>query len=263
MVFARRCSTFRLCGLRGGGQGTALWRRNKPTPKPPPHREQRRRGGGGELSVCWDLLTLLMAVTSGVRRLSVRKTNRRRLKRMAVRLRQERWEMVLLTKLKRDEDVKEGGGKGQQEWSGERVVAMVCLVTGGLRLVAAYQPSRGDDRGGVERCWRDMKRQIPMRGKERLVIGTWNSSMSTCVGERVGEGYTRRTVWEEEMKREETWWGGVRRREWHMWTILWGAGDWAHGDIRRLGNGKIRIDIWWEGERQGMARKVCTKDVKE
>ena len=99
------------------------------------------------------LMALLLVVTWNVRRLSVRETNRRRLRSVAERVRQERWEMVLLTELKADEegvvwlgeDVervvlihgKKAGvmlrgealekwvERGQQKWFGERVVAVV------------------------------------------------------------------------------------------------------------------------------------------
>ena len=48
-------------------------------------------------------VALLLVVTWNVRRLSVSETNRRRLRSVAERVRQERWEMVLLTELRADE----------------------------------------------------------------------------------------------------------------------------------------------------------------
>ena len=74
-------------------------------------RERRRRGGrrGERLGVgtgvgILGLMALLLVVTWNVRRLSVRETNRRRLRSVAERVRQERWEMVLLTELRADEE---------------------------------------------------------------------------------------------------------------------------------------------------------------
>ena len=74
-------------------------------------RERRRKGGsrGERLGVgtgvgILGLMALLLVVTWNVRRLSVRETNRRRLRSVAERVRQERWEMVLLTELRADEE---------------------------------------------------------------------------------------------------------------------------------------------------------------
>ena len=66
------------------------------------------------------------------------------------------------------------GGGGQQKWFGERVVA---VVVGGLRLVSVYQPSWGADGEGMERCRRDMERQMAMGNRERIVIGGGGESM--------------------------------------------------------------------------------------
>ena len=44
---------------------------------------------------------------------------------------------------------------------------MVAVVVGELRLVSVNQPSWGADGGGVERCRRDMERQVAMGIKER------------------------------------------------------------------------------------------------
>ena len=130
-----------------------------------------RRGerlGVGKGVVILGLMALLLDVTWNVRRLIVRETNRRRLRSVAERVRQERWEMVLLTELRADEEgvvclgedeesvVLIHGKKagvmlrgealekwvegGQQKWFGERVVA---VVVGGFRLVSVYQPSWG------------------------------------------------------------------------------------------------------------------------
>lgn len=135
-------------------------------------------------------------VTWNVRRLSVRENNRRRLRRVAERVVRENWEVVLVSELKAEESgvvwlgeeeeevVLIHGRKagvmlrgaalrmwveeGQQKWLGERVVA---VVLGGLRLVSVYQPSRGADEQGMERCRRDMESQVAMNGNERLVIG--------------------------------------------------------------------------------------------
>ena len=126
----------------------------------------------------------------------MRETNRRKLRSVAERVRQERWEMVLLTELRADEEgvvwlgedeervVLIHGNKagvklrgealekwvegGQQKWFGERVVA---VVVGGLRLVSVYQPSWGADGDGMERCRRDMERQIAMGNREKIDIG--------------------------------------------------------------------------------------------
>ena len=69
-------------GVRSRGEGRR--RRNEA------RRERRRRGerlGEGILG----LMALLLVVTWNVRRLSVRETNRRRLRSVAERVRQERW----------------------------------------------------------------------------------------------------------------------------------------------------------------------------
>ena len=144
-----------------------------------------REGGRETLITTWN-----------VRRVSVRENNRRRLRRIAERVIKEKWEVVLLTELKAEEDGvvwlgeeeeevalvhgKKAGimlrgtalrrwvEEGQQKWIGERVVA---VVMGGLRLVSVYQPSWGADVEGMERCRRDMESQVAMGGSERLVIG--------------------------------------------------------------------------------------------
>ena len=66
-------------------------------------REWRRRGVGTGVGIL-GLMALLLVVTWNVRRLSVRETNRRRMKSVAERVRQEGWEMVLLTELRADEE---------------------------------------------------------------------------------------------------------------------------------------------------------------
>ena len=90
-------------GFRSRGEGRR--RRNEA------RRERRRRGGrrGEHLGVgtgvgILGLMALLLVVTWNVRRLSVRETNRRRLRSVAERVRQERWERVLLTELRADEE---------------------------------------------------------------------------------------------------------------------------------------------------------------
>ena len=90
-------------GVRSRGQGRRT--RNEA------RRERRRRGGrrGERLGVgtgvgILGLMALLLVVTWNVRRLSVRETNRRRLRSVAERVRQERWEMVLSTELRADEE---------------------------------------------------------------------------------------------------------------------------------------------------------------
>ena len=91
-------------GVRSRGEGRR--RRNEA------RRERRRRRGAGEgerLGVgtgvgILGLMALLLVVTWNVMRLSVRETNRRRLRSVAERVRQERWEMVLLTELRADEE---------------------------------------------------------------------------------------------------------------------------------------------------------------
>ena len=40
-----------------------------------------------------------------------------------------------------------------------------------LRLVSVYQPSWGADGEGMERCRRDMERQVAMGNREKIVIG--------------------------------------------------------------------------------------------
>ena len=141
------------------------------------------------------LMALLLVVTWNVKRLSVRETNRRRLRSVAERVRQERWEMVLLTELRADEDGvvwlgedeervvlihgKKAGvmlrGEALEKWveGGSRsgVERVVAVVVGGLRLVSVYQPSLGADGEGMERCRRDMERQVAMGNRERIVIG--------------------------------------------------------------------------------------------
>ena len=111
---------------------------------------------------------------------------------MAERVRQERWEMVLWADeegvvwlwedeervvlihgkkagvMLRGEALEKWVEWGQQKWFGERVVA---VVVGGLRLVSVYQPSWGADGEGMERCRRDMERQVAMGNRERIVIG--------------------------------------------------------------------------------------------
>ena len=42
---------------------------------------------------------------------------------------------------------------------------------GGLILVSVYQPIWGADGEGMERCRRDMERQVAMGNRERIVIG--------------------------------------------------------------------------------------------
>ena len=83
-------------GFRSRGEGRR--RRNE---------ARRRRGehlGVGTGVEILGLMALLLVVTWNVRRLSVRETNRRRLRSVAERVRQERWEMVLLTELRADEE---------------------------------------------------------------------------------------------------------------------------------------------------------------
>ena len=90
-------------GVRSRGEGRG--RRNEA------RRGRRRRGDreGGRLGLgvgagFLALMALLLVVTWNVRKLSVRETNRRRLRSVAERVRQERWEMVLLTELRADEE---------------------------------------------------------------------------------------------------------------------------------------------------------------
>ena len=60
------------------------------------------------------------------------------------------------------------------------------MVVGGLRLVSVYQPSWGADGEGMERCRRDMERQVAMGNRERIVIGgDFNASIGRG-GERRG-----------------------------------------------------------------------------
>ena len=90
-------------GVRSRGEGRR--RRNEA------RRERRRRGGrrgerlgvGTGVGILW-LMALLLVVTWNVRRLSVRETNRRRLRSVVERVRRERWEMVLLTELTADKE---------------------------------------------------------------------------------------------------------------------------------------------------------------
>ena len=130
-------------------------------------RGRRRRGdrGVGRLGLgvgsgLLGLMALLLVVTWNVRRLSARETNRKRLRSVAERVRQEGWEMVLLTELREDEEGVFWSGEdegrvvlihgkkagvmlrgealekwvegGQQKWFGERVVAVVVW---GIKLV--------------------------------------------------------------------------------------------------------------------------------
>ena len=62
------------------------------------------------------LMALLLVVTWNVRRLSVRETNRRRLRSVAERVRQEVWEMVLLTELRADEEGVVWLGRMRKGW---------------------------------------------------------------------------------------------------------------------------------------------------
>ena len=61
-------------------------------------------GGGVGVAGLLGLMALLLVVTWSVNRPSVRETNRRRLRSVAERVRQEGWEMVLLTELRADEE---------------------------------------------------------------------------------------------------------------------------------------------------------------
>ena len=246
-------------GFRSRGEGRR--RRNEA------RRERRRRGGrrGEHLGVgtgvgILGLMALLLVVTWNVRRLSVRETNRRRLRSVAERVRQERWEMVLLTELRADEEgvvwlgedeervVLIHGKKagvmlrgealekwvegGQQKWFGERVVA---VVVGGLRLVSVYQSSWGADGEGMERCRRDMERQVAMGNRERIVIGgDFNAS--------IGRGGERRGV----CGKYGLGRGNEAGRDLVDWCEEMGMAHVnsfmrykrrGHGDIRRLGDG--------------------------
>ena len=163
-------------------------------------RRRERLGVGTGVGIL-GLMALLLVVTWNVRRLSVRETNRRRLRSLAERVRQEKWEMVLLTELRADEEgvvwlgeheervVLIHGKKagvmlrgealekwvegGQQKWFGERVVA---VVVGGLRLVSVYQPSWG----WMGKAWKD-------------VDGTWKGrcQWGTGKGLLLGGGFQR------------------------------------------------------------------------
>ena len=142
-------------------------------------------------------MALLLVVTWNVRRLSVRETNRRRLRSVAERVRQERWEMVLLTELRADEEGVvwlgedeervvlihgkkagvilrgealgkwvEGGGAAEVVW-GEGSSG----GGGGIETGVSLPAKLGGDGEGMERCRRDMERQVAMRNRERIVIG--------------------------------------------------------------------------------------------
>ena len=273
-------------GVRSRGEGRR--RRNEA------RREGRRRGGsrGERLGVgtgvgILGLMALLLVVTWNVRRLSVRETNRRRLRIVAERVRQERWEMVLLTELRADEEgvvwlgedeervVLIHGKKagvmlrgealemwvegGQQKWFGERVVA---VVVGGLRLVSVYQPSWGADGEGMERCRRDMERQVAMGNRKRIVIGgDFNAS--------IGRGGERRGV----CGKYGLGRGNEAGRDLVDWCEEMGMahvnsfmrykrrGTWRHpatGRWHELDGFLVR-----GGERQRMVRRVWTRDERE
>ena len=73
---------------------------------------QGERGGGGDRSSGID--GVVACGDGNMRRLSVRETNRSRLVSVAVRVRQERWEMVLLTELKVDKEGVVWLGEGEE-----------------------------------------------------------------------------------------------------------------------------------------------------
>ena len=233
------------------------------------------------------LMALLLVVTWNVRRLSVRETNRRRLRSVAERVRQERWEMVLLTELRADEEgvvwlgedeervVLIHGKKarvmirgealekcvegGQQKWFGERVVA---VVVGGLRLLSVYQPSRGADGEGMERCKRDMERQVAMGNRERIVIGgDFNAS--------IGRGGERRGVCgkfglgrgNEAGRDLVDWCEEIGMAHVNSFMRYKRRGTWKHpatGRWHKLDGFLVR-----GGERQRMMRRVWTRDERE
>ena len=89
----KSCRVPRHSHLGGGGGPTAV---SGKRPK-----EGRKWGWGVRLL---GLMAVLLVVMWNVRRLSARETNRRRLRSVDEWVRQDRWEMVLLTELKADEE---------------------------------------------------------------------------------------------------------------------------------------------------------------
>ena len=83
---------------------------------------RKEKEGGGGAGKGWGvgaglpgLMALLLVVTWNVKRLSVREANGSRLRGEAKRVMQERWEMVLLTQMRVDEEWF-GWGKMRREW---------------------------------------------------------------------------------------------------------------------------------------------------
>ena len=183
-------------GVRSRGEGR---RRNEA------RRERRRRGGrrGERLEVgtgvgILGLMALLLVVTWNVRRLSVRETNRRRLRSVAERVRQERWEMVLLTEPEGrwggsglvgggrgeggDDPREEGGsnvkGRSARKVGGSGAAEVVWGEgsSGGGRGIEAGVSIPAKQGGRMGKAWKDVDRTWKGRwqwgtGKELLLRG--------------------------------------------------------------------------------------------
>ena len=145
---------------------------------------ERARGGGCEI------------VTWNVQGMSVRESNRDRMRRVVDRIVREGWEVVCLTELRADgegvvwlgEDecrvavvhgrksgvLLRGGAleawisEGQSKWVSERVTAVVFA---GMRVVSAYQPIWGSDEEGMREYRRALEIQVALGDRERLIIG--------------------------------------------------------------------------------------------
>ena len=179
-------------GVRSMGEGRR--RRNGA------RRERRRRGErlGVETGVgILGLMALLLVVTWNVRRLSVRETNRRRLRSVAERVRQERWEMVLLTELRADEEgvVWVGGGRGEggadpREEGGSNVKGRSARKVGGREAAeVVWGEGSSGGGGGIETGVSIPAKLGGRMGKAwKDVDGTWKGRWQRGTGERIAIG---------------------------------------------------------------------------
>ena len=85
---------------------------------------------------------------------------------------------------------------------------------GGIETGVSIPAKLGGGWGGMERCRRDMERQVAMENRERIVIGgDFNASIGRG-GER--RGYVGSMIWVGEMRQVGIWWTGARRWGWRM-----------------------------------------------
>ena len=148
--------------------------------------ERSKKGYGTEKEI----------VTWNVQRLSMNQNNRQRLRRVIGRIIKEKWEIVLLSEIRAEEDnviwFDERDGKvavihskkaaivlrgetaqiwieeGQKKWFEDRVVA---VVIGGIRYVSVYQPVWGTDEEGMQGYRKAMENQLALTRKEKIIIG--------------------------------------------------------------------------------------------